>query len=187
MYASQVMLLLAFLYVLGAAVFDLRTGQIPNYWTLGGLVVGSVAHLVVFSVLSQDSGSMGQILWGAVSNLALGVLFCFAVPYLLFRFQAMGGGDVKLLAGLGAFLGPLLGIEAQLYSFVVLALYAPALLAYRGQLFSSLRNTARLFLNPLLPERKRKEVPSELLTSFRFAPAVLVGVSLLSLVRWGAL
>jgi Flp pilus assembly protein protease CpaA len=46
---------------------------------------------------------------------------CGAVPLLLFRLKAIGGGDVKLLATVGAQLGPLLGLELSFAAFVVAA------------------------------------------------------------------
>ena len=111
---------------------------------------------------------------GAVHHIVVGVLGCSAVPLLLYRVRAMGGGDVKLLACLGVWAGPILGLQVELYAFVLAALYAPARLAYQGDLLRLLGNSAALLKNPFLPPARRKEVPQALLTELRFGPAVFV-------------
>jgi prepilin peptidase CpaA len=102
-----------------AAVHDARSGHIPN-WLVGlGLALGaggSIAALAladVFEALARTGSA------------ALGFVACGAVPLLLFRLKALGGGDVKLLATVGAQLGPLLGLELSFAAFVVAAAYWP--------------------------------------------------------------
>ena len=75
-------------------------------------------------------------------------------------------------------------MHVELYSFMVAAVYAPARLAYQGQLFRLLGNSAALVKNPFLPRARRTEVPPALLTELRFGPAVFVGAALVALVRW---
>ena len=76
-----------------AAATDARSGLIPNWITLPPLLAALVLHFV-----TQGAGGLALSLAGA--------LVCGLVPYLLFRQGTMGGGDVKLLAALGALGGP---------------------------------------------------------------------------------
>src|SRR5690606_7695515 len=108
---------------------------------------------------------------------------CGMVPYFLFRRGAMGGGDVKLLAALGALCtwppGPhslSVGLEAELYGFLAASLYALAKMAYEGKLLRVLGRTAFLCLNPVLPERLRRDIAPELMTSVRLGGAIFAGV-----------
>ena len=163
-----------------AAAFDLRTGEIPNWVTLGPLLLAPIAH-VVFALVKHWTGHEAAI-EGASS--LLGAIACVLVPALLYRQDAIGGGDVKLLAAIGALLNWRLGLEAEMYSFFAAGLIAPAFLAYEGKLFRTLKNTALLGLNPLLPKRKRRKVEPTLLTWLRFAPAIFLGTSLTAYLHW---
>jgi prepilin peptidase CpaA len=175
--------LIAFTLVVG--VIDARTGHIPNRLLLVGLVAGSLLHVSSYFVL-RSAQPFSQTLMAALLSVVGGLLLCAAVPLFLFRLNAMGGGDVKLLAVVGATVGPFVGMELQLYSFVLLALYAPARLAYQGQLMRSLGNSAALVVNPFLPKLRRREVPRELLTPLPFGPAVFAGTLLVTFLHWGA-
>jgi prepilin peptidase CpaA len=74
-----------------AGVLDLRDRRIPNWLTLGGLLLALTLRLAAgFSPFLDGLG-------GAGLGLVLGVL-CFAIG-------ALGGGDGKLLIAAGAFLG----------------------------------------------------------------------------------
>ena len=164
---------------------DYRTGQIPNRLVAIGALIGLAVHFAVhFALIRQPDQALGELLGGAAVNVVVGVLGCSAVPLLLYRVSAMGGGDVKLLACLGVWAGPILGLQVELYAFVLAALYAPARLAYQGELFRLLGNSAALLKNPFLPKARRKEVPQALLTELRFGPAVFVATALVALVRW---
>ncbi|MGC4093354.1 MAG: A24 family peptidase [Polyangiaceae bacterium] len=164
-------------------VLDARSGHIPNRLLLVGFALGVLGHAAVY-LSDMHQRSLGQALSALGFNVLAGLLLCGAVPFLLFRLNAMGGGDVKLLAVVGASVGPLLGMELELYAFVLLALFAPARLAYRGQLLSSLANSVALFVNPLLPEARRRPVPRELLTPLPFGPAVCAASVLVAVLYW---
>jgi prepilin peptidase CpaA len=164
-----------------AAAYDWRTGHIPNWLTLGALGIGVVGHAALGFA---TTGKAFDALTGAVFSL-LGALSCAAVPLLLYRLGAIGGGDVKLLAGLGAILRPMMGVEAELYSFIAAAIAAPGWLAYEGKLGAVLGNTLALVKNPFLPEDRRRDIPPEMLTSLRFGPAIFVGICGTAVMHWG--
>lgn len=153
-----------------AAVADYRTGRIPNWLTLGGILVGVVGH-VVYGWIAVDRTT-------GLSNGAFavaGLLFCSLAPGLLYWKGGMGGGDLKLFAAIGALSHPMLGIEAQMYSFLIAAVIAPARLAYEGKLFAVLGASLALLLNPLRRAEKRRVLPEETLTWFRLGPAIFAG------------
>ncbi len=164
-----------------AAATDFRTGEIPNWLTLGSLLLAPVAHIAL-ALVNHRTGHDAVVTEGGSS--LLGAALCSFVPAILYRQDAIGGGDLKLLAGIGALLQPRLGLEAEMYSFFAAGLIAPAFLAYEGKLFRTLKNTALLGLNPLLPKRKRRPVEPALLTWFRFGPAIFLGTSLTAYLHW---
>ncbi len=153
---------------LAAAVIDWRTGHIPNWLTLGTLCVG--LFVLPLAQLVTGHGTWAQ--WGLAFA---GALLCALVPLLLFRAGAMGGGDVKLLAAVGALMGPSVGVEIELYSFIAAALWGPACLAYRGELGRMLMNSVRIVRNWVVPKPKRIALHTLSMTELRFAPAVFVG------------
>jgi len=80
--------------VLGAAVFDARYRRIPNWLSVGGVLVGLALNAFL------DQGRPGMF----VSS-ALGLVIAFAVYFVLYVLHAMGAGDVKLMAAVGAIVG----------------------------------------------------------------------------------
>jgi prepilin peptidase CpaA len=153
-----------------AAVVDYRTGLIPNWLTLGGVVAGLVGHLI-YGWATQDLRA--GLIEGAFA--VAGMVFCSIAPVILYVKGGMGGGDLKLYAAIGALCQPMLGIEAQMYSMIIAAIAAPARLAYQGKLFRVLGRSFTLLLNPLRPAEKRREVPAEAMTWFRLGPAIFGG------------
>ena len=84
--------------LLGIAVTDARHYLIPDEYTWGGLVIGLA--------LSLSTGVAGLL--QAVLGAAVGFALLYAVARVgqwVFKEEAMGGGDVKMMAMVGAFLG----------------------------------------------------------------------------------
>jgi len=183
MTAPIFLLLCCLVFVSVAAAWDLRTGLIPNWLSLGGLGIGFVLHVGVHIVDLWSSGTLSAVLAG-VFNATLGAVLCGLPPYLLFRVDAMGGGDVKLLAAIGAFVGPTLGLSVELSAFIAMAVFSPVRLAYEGKLLATLGNTLVLVANPFLPKRRRREVPRELMTAFKFGPAVFFANVVVVAAQW---
>lgn len=176
------MFLLALAVTATAAWYDWRTGHIPNWLTLGALAVGVAFH-ATFAMIAAGPKSAAA----AAGSSVLGAVVCALVPLLLYRLDAIGGGDVKLLAAVGAILRPMLGIEAELYGFLAVAVIMPAYLAYEGKLGAVLSNTMAIVKNPFLPKPRRKQVPQEMLTSVRFGPGIFAGTCLAAAMHWSSL
>lgn len=87
------MLWIALLLVLGATACDLRAREIPDAFPLAVLVLALVRQALGWSDLS----------WAAAGA---GFFVALVVGLLLFKSGGFGGGDAKLLAALGALLGP---------------------------------------------------------------------------------
>lgn len=149
-----------------AAWTDYRFGRIPNRLTISALAAGLILN-----------GAMGGVR-GAITS-ALGLVAGFVVPGVLYKVssgKAIGGGDVKLFAALGALLGPMLVIETQFGAFVLIAVFALIRLTFRGALLRVLGNSMHLLLNPVLPRKWRREILPEALTEMRLGPAIAIAV-----------
>lgn len=88
--------------VLWASWFDYSQRRVPNRLNLTLILAGFLAQGVYFGMAGIGSGILGLVL-------GFGLLI---VPWLM---HGMGAGDVKLLAAIGVWLGPML----TLYSFCV--------------------------------------------------------------------
>ncbi|MGH7458043.1 MAG: prepilin peptidase [Longimicrobiaceae bacterium] len=88
-----------FTLLLGIALTDAASYTIPDLFTWGGLALGLALAWV------RPEITFWQSLGGAA--LGFGLLFMVGVVgEWLFRKPAMGGGDIKMMAMVGSFLGP---------------------------------------------------------------------------------
>jgi prepilin peptidase CpaA len=94
-----VLTLLLCIFMVSAVYTDIRENRIKNFLVVLVLLVGLLAHLVT------DTTS-GLLTWG--TGLAIGgAIF---LPF--YAGGGMGAGDVKLMAAVAAFLGPIGGVIA---------------------------------------------------------------------------
>jgi prepilin peptidase CpaA len=146
-----------------ATVCDLRTRRIPNLLTLPTAVGGIAVAALGASTVSRD---------GALVGLMVGLVLMLP-GYLL---GSTGAGDVKLMAALGAWLGPSLAVVAFLLTAIAGGVLALATAAARGRAAPALTGTARLVTAP----GRARAFCTEREASHRFAygPSIAVGASL---------
>jgi prepilin peptidase CpaA len=117
------------LLLIGAAVCDYRTHRIPNWLVLSGAVFGLIYNTAL------PPYPHGSILF-PLAGLGLG-LALFLPLYLV---RAMGAGDVKLLAMVGAFLGAGETFHAALATIVAGGVLSILFVLIRGTALRMLRN-----------------------------------------------
>jgi prepilin peptidase CpaA len=164
-----------------AAVYDWRKGEVPSWLTHSVLLGAPFLHVAGHVLLAKEP--IDTALQEGAYSLG-GAALCAVVPMLLFRQGAMGGGDVKLLAAIGAILQPMVGVEAQMYGLFAGAILAPAVLAYQGKLFSTLKNSFAIGANLFLPKTRQRTIDSSALSWFRLGPAIFVGVMATAYLHW---
>jgi prepilin peptidase CpaA len=104
-----------------AAAWDLRTRRIPNVLTFGAALVAVLLHGYF-----EGLNGLGLSLAGWAVGLALFLPF--------FALGGLGAGDVKLLAAVGACLGPLAAVWVALYTSIAGGAMALAVASYSGYL-----------------------------------------------------
>ena len=112
-----------------AAVTDCASRRIPN-WLTYTLVLGGAVHGLT------GAGPVG------IGGSLLGMLVGFGLTFVFFAVGAMGGGDVKLLTGVGAWLGPWGVLLVFVIEAVVGMVQAVLQAAAQKRLGSVLRNSA---------------------------------------------
>ena len=142
--------------LLWAAAADLRVRRVPN-WISFGLAISGV-------LLSFSS-------WGHLtpSQALVGLAVGFAIGLVLHALGAIGAGDVKLLAGIGAWVGPLAVALSFAGAAVIGMILAFAMSVRQGRLRDVLRGGVLLGVSitgggygmptkppalPILPRRK---------------------------------
>ncbi|MBI3009121.1 MAG: prepilin peptidase [Candidatus Omnitrophica bacterium] len=98
--------------LIAATFIDFEHQIIPDEITLGGLVVGLILSIIYPALHSISSSTVWHNLGLSLLQSVIGMIAGGGSIYLigvigtwLFRKDSMGGGDVKLMAMLGAFLG----------------------------------------------------------------------------------
>lgn len=135
-----------FSILLGIAVGDGRTYIIPDEFSVGGLVIG-----LLFS-LPGGYPAIGASMFGAALGFAI-LWIVGLVGKRLFKEESMGGGDIKMMAMVGAFLG---------WSGVLLTIFVGAV-------------TGVIVFFPSLASGKRKLVPFGVFLAVGAALTYLVG------------
>lgn len=105
-----------------AAVTDWRSWRIPNR-----LLAASAAAALMMAVFDPYGLTLQQALLGAMTG--------FAMLLPLYLLRGMSAGDVKLMAVLGIYAGPVATIDLILMSFLVSGLWSLGLLVIRTPSF----------------------------------------------------
>ena len=124
---------LAFAVLLAGSVTDLRTREVPD-WVNYGLMISGIALNVLFSIIYSNAAF--------IVNSLIALLVFFGIAYLMFQFGQWGGGDSKMLMGLGATIGLDLSFKSQqfLFGFFINALLAGAIYGLLWSAMLALKN-----------------------------------------------
>lgn len=153
-------------FTLAAACTDFRWQKIYNWTTYPGMLLALVLNGIGSGtgLAAQPDHSLTRwVGWIDLSDSGAGLLACGFLMVVLLVFFQIGGGDVKLLAMLGAFLGLEEGIETLLWTFVLGGALGLVVLIWRVGLgtllarsFRHVWSTLRFgFFSPLTDEERR--------------------------------
>ncbi|QHE76503.1 A24 family peptidase [Hydrogenophaga sp. PBL-H3] len=156
--------------LLVAIAFDARARRIPNFLVLTVLIAGLLLNAVgpqpfrvndgLFSLTPGALGFAGSLLGGLVA------LMAFLPMYAL---RALGAGDVKLLAGVGAFAGTAAFLNIALWVLLAGGVLALARMAVVGH--------PRLLLNNMAAVMTGQFKPAQTLWRMPYAVAIAMGVA----------
>ena len=152
--------------VITAAVIDIFTRRIPNWLSLPFLVAGVAVNTV--------QGGMQ----GMVSSVA-GIGLATAVMGVFWYLRGMGMGDLKLLAAVGAWVGPGQLILALVATGIAGGFLAVGYALWHGSLGRALDGAAELVLG--LPKQGLRPHPTIVLDNAQaprmpYGPAIAIGV-----------
>ncbi len=151
-----------------ATVVDLRTRRIPNLLT-GAMVIAGLG----LAALGLGSISVGAAMLGGVVGLVL-MLPGHALG-------ATGAGDVKLMAAVGSLLGPLVVVNAVLFTAVAGGVLAVTVAIQRRRLGLTLAGTGRMIAAP--SDIKGEIVSGAPASRFAYGPAIAAGSMLAALLQ----
>jgi leader peptidase (prepilin peptidase) / N-methyltransferase len=95
-------------WLLALSLIDFDTMTLPNPLTKSGLVLGIIFQTILGFLHANSWNSAANSLFLAVLGAVVGIWLFDAIAFtasILFQKQAMGGGDAKLAAMMGAWLG----------------------------------------------------------------------------------
>lgn len=130
--------------VAAAAICDLRQHRIPNWLTLAGLLLGIAMNVFLFGIAG---------LWTSLQGAGLALLVY--VP--LFALRAMGAGDAKLMAAIGAITGPMNWLGVMILTALFGGLLAVILVLAKGRVRRTIQN-----LKLILTSWRFRHLPYEL-------------------------
>jgi prepilin peptidase CpaA len=121
--------------VLAAAVYDVRFRRIPNWLNVTGVVLGLTLNSFLYQGISPNVFGFAGLFF-ALKGLGL----AFVVNLVLYALHARSGGDVKLMAAVGAIVGWENWFGIFVVSAIVGGVFALGIAATRGRLQKTLFN-----------------------------------------------
>jgi prepilin peptidase CpaA len=115
--------------VLIAGVTDIKTRRIPNWLVLTGLCIGIALNSLLFE-------------WAGLKLSLSGAGLAFAVYLVFYLLRAMGAGDVKLMAAIGALVGPKSWLLILFFTAIAGGVVAFVILLAKGRFKRTLLNVS---------------------------------------------
>ena len=144
---------ISIIVLLIGSITDLRTREVPDWVNYGLLSLGIGLNLL-FSVIYQTPSF--------IINSIIGLAIFFGVAYIMFYAGQWGGGDSKMIMGLGAMIGINVAsfFSEFLFGFLINILFAGALygLLWSFYLAYKNRNKFRAELKKVLSQKKIEKI-----------------------------
>ena len=140
---------LSFIALLIGSITDLKTREVPD-WLNYGLIISGIGVNLLFSIIYSN-------IFFIINSIA-GLLIFFIIAYVMFYAGQWGGGDSKILMGLGS----MIGIDVQfknfqfLFGFFINALFIGAIYGLLWSIFLVFKNKKKFLkeLNKILMNKK---------------------------------
>jgi prepilin peptidase CpaA len=133
---------LVLLLLLGCAVNDdVRRRKISNRLVVSGIVLAGMLHAI--ALLLGSPSLSGSAWWSMLAGLAAGL----AMMLPLYALRAMGAGDVKLMAMVGAFIGAGPVVWATLCTLIAGGILSIVYMLGRGVAAQTLNNLRALLFD----------------------------------------
>ncbi|MFD1886010.1 A24 family peptidase [Paenibacillus wenxiniae] len=152
-------------FILWACWTDIRARKIPNVLNLIFTLTGLMYHIV-------DAG------WEGASFAGKGMLLGFGVMLLLYVLRAVGAGDVKLFAGIGAWFGLAMTAQVMMYSILFAGLIGVVIMIWRRETIVRMRMIFWRIIGALFWKQSIRpdQAEHEQYLTFPFMTAVLPGI-----------
>jgi prepilin peptidase CpaA len=147
---------------------DVTTRRIPNALTVSGMGTGLVL------------GGVAHGLFGCAAA-ACGIFLAMALLIVPFALGGIGGGDVKMMAAVGALAGPRALLASLLAGMILGGLVAVVVLWRRGRLADKLHATGAMLRSALLMrslDPLRAPAPSEATVTLPYSVPLGLGTAL---------
>ncbi|MFH1788799.1 MAG: prepilin peptidase, partial [Candidatus Altiarchaeota archaeon] len=155
-----------------ASIADLRTGEIPEKISWG-LSLTILALALTQTITTSDATPL-------ISSIGIGTIF-FGFAYVVYRMGQWGGGDVKLMGGIGCSLG-LMDAMNFIWPNTRIMAYPVSYIVAMGFLALPYAIIYSLYLSTKKPEiitefrKQLKELKTILLIACSFSPALITWI-----------
>lgn len=162
------------LMVCAAAVSDVSSRRIPNALIAAGLAAALMLH-----VFGSDSAGWKAWLTGMLTGLVLFLPF-YAV-------RGMAAGDVKLMAAVGSFVGPLMAFKVAMATFLIGGAWALAAIVLKGKIKQASLNISEIVLlrgaRSSVVAQERNDMPASSIGRLPYGVAIALGTVTMLLVE----
>ncbi len=176
-------LALAFVVTTVAAMSDSATRRIPNVLTYPAILLGLGLSVVVWPILMQlrEAHPMAEtaLVWLAAPGIigaVMGFMACAGIGIFSFMFRGLGGGDVKLIAAIGAILGFQESIAVLFNALVFACIIGIVNLMFKGNLVRKIQAMSMALQVNLTLRKKALDVYPFGKSEAPFGVAVLLGL-----------
>lgn len=144
------------------SITDLKTREVPDYVNYG-LIISGIALNLLFSIVYSS--------FSFIINSIVGLLVFFGIAYIMFYAGQWGGGDSKMLMGLGSMIGIDVGLKLNqfLASFLINALLIGAIYGLIWSFFLVVKNKKKFW-----KEFRRKLLEKKIVQTKRIILVLLI-------------